>query len=185
MWTILAERPFLISIMVGIFVAGLLYAWLQTGDKRLALAALLVSLLIPGAYFIAESIETDREKILHAIYSTAVAVEQNDHETAVLFIGDRATRQRALTELPKYDFQRVRVRNLRITSVAGSDPEEVSVDLDASVTASMAKGGVKNVRIPRRVILTFQKQPDESWLMTDYTHLPLTGGADGFTPNRI
>lgn len=185
MWSMLAENPLLISIMIGVIVMAMLYGWLQTGNKRVAFAALAIALLIPGAYYLAGSIVTDREKILAAIYATAEAVEQNDHETAVLFIADRATRQRALQELPNYEFHRIGVRNIEITMVAGSYPQEASVDLDASVTASMAKGGLRNVRVPRRVILTFQKQPDESWVVTDYTHLPLTGGTDNFTPNRI
>lgn len=185
MWTILAEKPLLISIMVGVIVAGLIYVWLQTGNKRIGLAAVIISLLIPAAYYVAESIVTDREKILDAIYSTAAAVEQNDHESAVVVIGDPAVRRRALQELPRYEFHRINVRNIQINPVKGSYPPEATVDLDASVTASMSKGGMRNVTIPRRVILTFQEQPDKSWVVTDYTHKPLTGGADAFTPNRI
>ncbi|QEF99121.1 MraY-like glycosyltransferase [Stieleria maiorica] len=185
MWTILAEKPLLISIMVGGVVAGLLYGWLQTGNKRLGVASLATALLIPVSFYVADSIVTDREKILQAIYATAEAVEQNDHESAVIHIADRATRQRALSELPNYEFHRIGVRNIQINMVTGSLPPEATVDLDASVTASMNRGGVRNIRVPRRVVLTFQQQPDGEWMVTDYTHMPLTGGADGFTPNRI
>lgn len=183
MWTILAENPVLISIMIAAVVAGLLYGWMQTGDKRVGIAALIVALLIPAAYLLSESIVTDREKILDAIYTTAAAVEQNDHTTAVMVIGDNATRQRALDELPKYEFHRVGVRNVQIKMVSGSIPPEATVDLDASVRASMVRGGMQNISVPRRVILTFKKQSDGAWVVTDYTHMPLTGGADQFTPN--
>lgn len=185
MWTIFAENPLMISIMIGIVVIGLLYGWLQTGDKRIAFAALVATLMIPAAYYLADAIETDREKILRAIYTTVRAIEQNDHESAVQVIGDRATRQRALNELPRYEFHRIGVRNIEIRIVQGSFPLEATADLDASVTASLSNGAMKNIRVPRRVILTFQKQPDESWLVTDYTHRPLIGKADNFTPNRI
>lgn len=185
MWTILAEKPLLISIMIGIIVAGLLYTWLQTGNKRVGIAALVISLLIPGSYYLAASIVTDRELILDAIHTTAAAVEQNDHNSAVTVIADPAIRQRALGELPRFEFHRISVRNIRTSMVTGSMPPEATVDLDATVTASLSNGSMRNVTVPRRVILTFQKQPDGSWQVTDYTHMPLTGGADNFTPNRL
>ncbi|MCA9140570.1 MAG: hypothetical protein KDB00_27550, partial [Planctomycetales bacterium] len=144
----------------------------------------LTSLLIPGTYFISESIVTDREKILDAVYTTAQAVEQNDHQSAVVVIADNVIRQRALDELPKYEFHRISVRNIQIKMVAGSLPPEATVDVDASARVSMVKGGMKNVPALRRVILTFQKQPDESWKVIDYTHVSMTGQADGLTPNR-
>lgn len=184
MWTTLAEQPLLISIMLGIIVAGLIYGWLQTGYKRVALAAGLTALLIPAAYLLSESIVTDREKILDAVYSTAEAVEQNDHESAVVAISDNEIRQRALNELPRYEFHRLSVRNIEINMVEGSLPPEATVDVDASARVSMVKGGMKNVPVLRRVILTFQKQPDDSWKVTDYTHVSMTGQADNFTPNR-
>lgn len=185
MWTILAENPLLISIMIGVVVAGLFYGWLQTGNKRLGIATLCTALLIPAAFYAADAIVTDREKILEAIYTTAEAVERNDHESAMVYVADPATRQRALNELPNYEFHRLTVRNIQIKFVTGSYPLEANVDLDASVTASLSSGTMRDVRVPRRVILTFQKQPDDSWLVTDYTHRPLAGGADSFTPNRI
>ncbi|MCO8125102.1 hypothetical protein NHH03_25425 [Stieleria sp. TO1_6] len=182
MWTILAEKPLMLAVMIGIVVAGLLYGWLQTGEKRIAIAALVVALFIPAVFLVANSVDTDREKILDIIQTTAHAVELNDHEMAVMLIADRQTRQQALAELPQYDFSRVRVRNIKINMVAGSIPEEATVDLDASVVASQTKGGLKDIRVPRRVILTFQKQPDETWGVTDYNHMPLAGGPDGFSP---
>jgi len=184
MWTILAEQPLLLSIMIGILTAALGYGWLQTGDRRLAFATLGSLLLIPAVISLAATLETDREKILATIHATAEAVEHNDHQAAVQVIADSATRGKALAELPKYEFQRIRVRNIRIEMVRGSVPPEATVDLDASVTASQTRGTLKNIRVPRRVILTFQKQPDDSWQVTDYTHMPLTGQPDSFTPNR-
>lgn len=185
MVTILAEQPLMIAIMIGVFTAGLAYAWMQTGDKRLALASLVTLILIPGAFYVADAITTDREKILAAIHTTVNAVQDNDFETAVQVIGDKGTRARALVELPNYEFNSIGVRNIQIKMVQGSLPQEAAVDLDATVVASQVRGGFKNQRVPRRVILTFQKQPDESWLVTDYTHKPLIGPADNFTPNRI
>lgn len=185
MWTIFAENPLLIAIMIAGVVVALVWGWLQTGDKRVALAAFIVALLIPGSYFLSESIVTDREQILDSIYATAEAVEQNDHTSAVMVVVDNETRQRALAELPKYEFHRVGVRNIQIKFVEGSLPREATVDLDASVRLSQVRGSIQNITVPRRVILTFEQQPDGTWAVTDYTHRPLTGAADQFTPNTV
>ncbi len=185
MWNILAEQPMMVSIMIGVIVVGLLYAWMQTGDKRIALSALGIALLIPGSYLLAGAVVTDREMILETIHRTATAVEKNDHETAVAVIADDAVRQRALAELPRFEFHKITVRNIKVDFVQGSYPPEASVDIDASVRASLTKGPIRYARVVRRVILTFQQQPDGNWQVTDYTHLTLTGDADNFTPNRI
>jgi hypothetical protein len=184
MWTILVEQPLLVSIMIGVGVIGLFFAWLQSGDKRLAVAGLVAALLIPAEFYLANSVQTDREQILESIYATAEAVETNDHDAAVQIIGDPATRQQALAELPNYVFDRLSVRNVQLRFVEGSYPEEATVDLDASVLASQKRGSLQNIRVVRRVILTFQKQPDETWAVTEYTHMPLTGQPDDYTPNR-
>lgn len=183
MWTIFAEQPLLIAIMIAVVVVGLVYAWMQTGDRRVAIAAVVTALLIPGAYFLADRIVTDREKILDAIQQTAAAIEHNDHVGAVEFVLDSTTRQRALAELPRYEFQRARARNIQINMVTGSLPPEATVDLDASVRVSMNGGGVRDYPGVARLILTFQQQPDGSWGVTDYSYRPITGGADNLTPN--
>ncbi|MCC9601845.1 hypothetical protein LOC67_14890 [Stieleria sp. JC731] len=185
MLTILAEQPWLISMMVAIIVVGLFFGWTSTGEKRLGIAAILSALLIPLAFLYASWVETDRETILRVIDETATAAELNDHESVVAIIGDRNVRQRALNELPNYQFERVRVGNIKIQMVEGSVPPEATVDLDATVRGGLASGAVQGMTIPRRVILTMQKQPDGQWMVTDYTHLSLMGEADGFTPNRL
>ena len=185
MWTVLAEQPLLIAIMIGIVAAALAYGWLQTGDRRIAFSTLGAACLIPVPFVIAGSIITDRERILETIYSTATAVEQNDHETAVSVIADPDVRQRALAELPNFEFHRIRVRNVMIKMIEGSLPAEAEVDIDASVLASQTRGSLKNVRVVRRIILTFQQQHDGTWMVTDYTHLSLNGQADNFTPKRL
>ena len=185
MWIIVAENPVMLTFMIGVVVAALFYGWLQTGDRRIAWGSVGVGLLIPVVLLISNWIETDREQILHAIHTTAAAVEQNDFESAVMVIEDRKTRARALSELPNYDFHRVAVRNIQIKMVRGSAIPEASVDLDASVTASLSHGGVNDVTVPRRVILTFQKQPDDSWKVIDYSHRPLIGGPDNLSTRGI
>ncbi|MCD0459599.1 hypothetical protein U8335_21985 [Roseiconus lacunae] len=185
MMTIFAEQPWLISGMIALLVVGLFVAWTNTGEKNLAISGIVIALLIPGAFIVANAIETDREAILRTIETTAAAAEQNDRESVVVVIADRETRQRALNELSSYEFERVRVGNIKIQFVEGSLPLEATVDLDATVRGGLASGRVQGMTIPRRVILTMQKQSDGQWKVIDYTHVSLTGDPDGFTPNRI
>ncbi len=184
MWTIIAEKPLMLAVMIGIVALGLLYSWLQTGNKKIAAAGILFALMVPGAFLLGEHLVTDREKILEVIYSTVEAVENNDHQAAAAAIGVPAIRQRALQELPQYEFSNLGVRNIQITMVTGSYPPEATADIDASATVSLKRAAVKNVRVARRVILTFRKEPDDSWIVTDYTHQPLAGGPDTFSPRR-
>jgi len=182
MWTIIAEKPILLGIMIGVVAVGLLFSWLQTGNKPIGIAGLIAALLVPGAFLVADVIVTDREKILNIIYTTVEAVENNDHEAAVARIGVPEIRVRALQELPRYEFTNLRVRNIQITMVTGSYPPEATADCDAAATVSLKRGTVKNMRVTRRVILTFRKEPNETWVVTNYTHQPLAGGPDSFTP---
>lgn len=185
MLTIIAEQPLLVSFLIGVVVVGLAYGWLQTGEKRLALGAAGAASLIPVTFLISNLIETDREMIRKVIATTVAAVESNDHEKAAAVIADSKTRQRALAEMPSYDFHSIRARNIQIRFVQGSFPPEAIVDLDASVRASQVRGSIKNASIVRRVILTFQKQQDDRWVVIDYTHVQLNGQPDMFTPQRI
>lgn len=184
MWSVLAENPLMIAFMVGIVAAGLGYGWLESGDKRFGGSALVVGLLAPVAFFVCSSMETDRKQILEIISSTASAIEQNDHKTAVSVISDSRTRERAAAELPRYDFTRVRAANIKISMTPGSSPPEALVDIDASVVASQVRGPLKHQRVVRRLILTFTKEGDK-WLVTDYEHVSLNGMPDNFSSQRL
>lgn len=181
MSTILAESPVMLSIMIGVIAVALLYGWMQSGNRNFGIAGLFTLLLIPVAIYVTSILVTDREQILDVIERTAVAVQANDHQTAAEVISDPETKARALAELPKFTFERARARNIQIRMVDGSDPPEATVDLDAAVTASMARGGMKNVPVVRRLILTFQKQSDDQWRVIDYSHQPPIGGPDGYS----
>ncbi|MEO1616171.1 MAG: hypothetical protein AAFV88_10000 [Planctomycetota bacterium] len=181
MYIVFAEKPLLLAVMIATFTCALIYGWMQTGNRKVGLAAIATLLLIPGAFLLADALVTDRERILEAINRTVVAVEANDHATAVEVIGDPATKARALTELPRFKFERARARNIQIKMVPGSDPPEATVDLDASVTASLARGGMTSQRVPRRIFLTFQKQGDDDWKVIDYSHENLIGGPDAYS----
>ncbi|NND98414.1 MAG: hypothetical protein HKN47_13920 [Pirellulaceae bacterium] len=185
MTDLLAEQPLLTSLMVGLVAAALLYGWLQSGKKPLAAAGFLMALMIPVIWVIAGEWETDREQIEAAIVATAAAVEANDHELAVEFIGDKETRQQALAELPKYVFDRVKVSGVSINIDPNSRPPQADVDMTASVNASDKRGQFQNMRVPRRVLLTFEKNTAGRWVVVDYNHMPIGGRPDAFSPPQV
>ena len=89
MTTLLAEQPLLLSLLLGVLAAGLVYGWLQTGKRGVGIAGLVVLVLIPIAWFVSNAWVTDRERIRELIFETADAVETNDIDRAVLVIGNR------------------------------------------------------------------------------------------------
>lgn len=184
MKTIFAEQPLMLSLMVGMIAAALIYTWLQTGKKAMAVAGLIAGLLIPVIWLVASNIETDREQIEALIRQTAQAVQDNDHQKAVEVVDRTETRQQALAELPKYVFQKVSVGNMTINIVPGS-PLQADVDMIATVIASDKRGNFKDMRVPRRILLTFQKGSDDQWMVIDYNHMPIGGQPDAFSPQNI
>ena len=69
MFRMIAEEPLIVSLMLGAMGFGLLYGWLRTGNKPVAVAGLIFVALIPLAWFVANQVETDREQIEHLIYT--------------------------------------------------------------------------------------------------------------------
>ncbi|MEM6364718.1 MAG: hypothetical protein AAF539_05685 [Planctomycetota bacterium] len=203
MTTLIAERPLIVAFMLGILAAAMIYGWLQTGRRPLAIAGLMVLALIPVSWIVAERWVTDREQIEQLIHDTAEAVQTNNHNTVLGVIGDDATRRQAAMELPRYEFSVAEVTSIReITVLTGTLPLEAEVDINVKVVVSDKRGSLKNIRVPRRVQLTMEKrypagvtdrgsssaQPsgsDGSWVVTGYQHLPIIGKPDGFTTRPV
>ncbi|TWU60123.1 hypothetical protein Poly51_03970 [Rubripirellula tenax] len=179
--SLLAEQPWIVSLMLGMLGGGLLFGWLQTGKKAAAVMGIIALALIPVAFLVASKWETDREQIERVIYETADAVEKNDFERAYRIIGDEKAEAMARLELPQFEFTMARVNKLRsITMIEGSFPPEADVDMSVKVDVSNQRGGVRNLRVVRRLELRFQKVGDR-WVVTEYRHSPVAGGPDQFT----
>ncbi len=188
MMRLLAESPVIVVLMLGVLASALIYGWLQTGRKPLAIVGLIVACLIPIAWIVSENWVTDREQIEQLIYQTADAIEANDHERAVAVIGDEATREQALNELPQWEFSRADVGSIQsIRLIENTVPIQADVDMTVKVEVSSKRGGLHNLRVPRRLLLTFEKREGKAdqvgggWVVTKYEHLPIVGRADAFS----
>ena len=184
MTRVLAEQPILLSVLLGLMAAGCLYGWLQSGRRGAALAGLFLLALIPVAWIIAANWETDREQITKLLRQTAAAVERNDFESVyeVIHPDLQSVRRRARAELPQYEFQEAKIASIRkIEPILGAEPAEMNVDLNVSVTVTHRGGTLAETKLPRRLLLRMQKL-DQRWYVTEYTHQPLVGGPDAYSP---
>ncbi|MEX0824772.1 MAG: hypothetical protein WD119_01320, partial [Pirellulaceae bacterium] len=82
----------------------------------------------------------------------------------------------------KYEFSEAKVGQIRsLKFTQGALPPEAIVDLTASVVVTNRSGSFSKQKVPRRVVLRFHKLNDR-WYVTDYTHLPVIGATDPFSP---
>lgn len=184
MQSLLAEQPLILSFMLGVLAAGMIYGWLQTGRREVAAAGLVLAALIPLAWVIADRWETERERIETLIYQTADAVQNNDHQRVLDLIADPLTKELARRELGTFVFDEARVTKIReIAVIDESYPPEADVDLNVKVIVSQKRGGLRNQIVPRRLLLRLQKAGD-SWQIIDYQHMPIVGGPDQYSPRQ-
>lgn len=185
---LLAESPLIVALMLGVLAVALIYGWLQSGRKQLAIAGLIVACLIPIAWIVSENWVTDREHIEQLIYQTADAVEANDHERAVVVIGDDATRKQALAQLADVEFSQAdvgRIQSIRI--LKDTMPMQADVDMTVKLKLSSKRGGLQDFSFPRRLLLTFEKRGTDTgqvgggWVVTRYEQLPIIGTTDAFS----
>ena len=182
MTRLLAEEPFIVSLMLGAMGFGLLLAWLQSGSKPAAIAGLAFVALIPLVWFIAGRWETDREQIEGLISGLADAVERNDHDSAVRFIASPAMESQARLELQNWTFSLAKVTQIqRIHVINDTYPPEADIEMMVKVRVSGKKDrSILNAQVPRKLELRMEKSGDE-WLITDYQHMPIVGGPDQFS----
>lgn len=182
MFRLIAEEPLIVSLMLGAMGFGLLYGWLRTGNKSVALAGLVFVALIPLAWFIANQVETDREQIQRLVYTLADAVERNDHDSAVTVIADPELEARARLELQNWTFDLAKVTQInKIRVIDDTFPPQADIEMMVKVKVSgRGSNAIQNAQIPRKLLLTMEKEGDD-WLITEYQHLPIIGGPDKFS----
>mgnify|MGYP001082841228 FL=1 len=182
MFRLIAEEPLIVSLMLGAMGFGLLYGWLRTGNKPIALAGLVFVALIPLAWFIANQVETDREQIQRLVYTLADAVERNDHDSAVTVIADPELEARARLELQNWTFDLAKVTQInKIRVIDDTFPPQADIEMMVKVKVSgRGSNAIQNAQIPRKLLLTMEKEGDD-WLITEYQHLPIIGGPDKFS----
>ncbi|MEM6691077.1 MAG: hypothetical protein AAF664_16735 [Planctomycetota bacterium] len=173
MSVLLAESPW--TVVAMLFASGLLsgFVWLQTGRKLLLLVAAVAMLLIPGAFFWADSVETDREALTRVIHDAAAAVEQNDADRASSYVADESLANRVRQEMARFTFEVAKVGGIRSMEII---PESIPPSAQVTVSARIRVSGrnFKDVNAARLLDLSFQKR-DDRWVVTEYDHRAILG----------
>lgn len=186
MKTLLAEQPLLLTLMLGVLAAAMIFGWLQTGKKAAGILGILVALFIPVAWVVADNWVTEREQIEIFLDRVADDVANNRHEPLLELIADDETRAQARGELPRYEFSSARVTSVRSIKLIDETASQLAeADIVVQVIASEVRGSLKNIKVPRRVILQLRRKGPESWVITGYQHGPLTGGPDGYSSRPL
>ena len=182
MTTLIAERPILTIIGLGLVAAALLFGWLQIGQRGLAAATGFFLVLIPVEWMVASAWVTDREQITALLHDTAARVRDNDVPAAVDVVSDPTKRATVAALLSRFTFSEARVTGIRSIEV-NDDFFPPTATSDFLTRIEISGGGIGAQRIPRRVILEWEKQNDQ-WRIVDYQHLPVVGAADNFSQIR-
>ena len=183
MTKLFAEQPILLSVLLGLLAAALLYAWTRSGQRGMGIAGGVLLLMIPVVWFVAGKIVTEEEQIQAMLAELAEHVEANRFEQAYLAIhpDQEEVLRRAQAELPRYEFSRARIASFRTVQLLdGTEPPQAFVDLNAGVTLSVKNGALQGQKISRRLLLHLEKTPS-GWKVIDYDHRPLIGGRDGYS----
>ncbi|MEM9644351.1 MAG: hypothetical protein AAF989_05115 [Planctomycetota bacterium] len=187
MYSLLAEKPLTVSLMLGAIAAALFIGWLQSGGRGLILSTLGVVALIPGAWFLADALTTDRERIEEVVHELAASLEANDHAAVVDRLTDPLLKTRAENELENFQFTLARVNSMRrIDVLEGNSPLLANVELTAKVDVRPRSAGTQNFRFVRLLKLKMEKtgvtaDGKDEWSIADYAHFPITGKPDGYS----
>ncbi len=69
----------------------------------------------------------------------------------------------------------------KIRVIGDTYPPQADIEMMVKVKVSgKGSNAVQNAQIPRKLLLTMEKEGDE-WLITEYQHLPIIGGPDKFS----
>ncbi|MEZ6088739.1 MAG: hypothetical protein R3C05_12080 [Pirellulaceae bacterium] len=187
MMNVIAERPIMLVLMLLVIAGVFAFVWMQTGKRALLIIAAIFLGLIPVGLYVERVWVTDRESLEQTIMDIAAALEANDHETVFKHIDPKANQAvlAAKSELPRFEFQQVLVNRgsfRRFDVRSDVEPIEAITDFNINVIVSLRSGGHTDVRVPRRLIVKFRKS-DGLWRAVEYTHLPIIGDPDGYSPN--
>ena len=183
MYSLIAEQPILLTVVLGLLAIALLYGWTREGHRWLAISGLVMLGLIPLIWLSATLIVTSEEEVRAMITDMASKIEANDHEAVYQAVhpsrSDILARVKA--ELPNYEFSRARVGGFnKIKILPGTNPKEAVVDLTASVTVSFKNGMFQDQTVPRKLLL-YLRNTDDGWKVIDYAHRQVVGPSDPYT----
>jgi len=169
-WWLENPLPIVLLGITAVVVFGAI--WLQSGRKLMMYLMLAAILLTVSGVLIERAVQTDREQVDATLHQLARYVEQNDLQSVLKHVDPSLTgvRARAATEMQRYDFSRVSIKqNLEITVFPDEDPPRAIAEFNVVVVITDRSGTLNAQRVPRFVRLEFKKENGD-WVVTDFEH---------------
>jgi len=170
--TWLLESPTTVLVLGGITALVFGAIWLQTGRKielyiMLAIITGVVGVLVAGKLW-----KSERQQVKTTLYQVARDVERNDLDAVLAYLHPSRSdvRQLAISELPLYKFESVKIKqNLEIELFPDESPPRAVTSFNVVVVASDRAGVISGRPVPRFVHVTFLKVGDD-WRISDFDH---------------
>lgn len=180
MTQLLAESPWLLSLLLAGLALICAIGWLKTGTRGALISSIVFLLLIPLGLYIEQRWVTDREQIRETIQSVADALERGDEQTvidAIHPVADPLARF-VSANLSRVEFEEARVTGYREIKVwPDHTPPEAEADIMVSVAVRTPGASFKT---PRRVIVQFLRDGDR-WRVSGFENLSIAGKPDQFS----
>lgn len=184
MTRLLAESPWLLSLLLAALAVFCAIGWFKTAARGALIASAVFLLLIPLGLYIEQRWVTDREQIRQTIQSVADALERGDEQAILAAIHPVADplKRAVRSSLPQVEFEEARVTGYREIRV-WPDHTPPEAEADFTVSVSVSTRGAK-FKTPRRVVVQFLRDGDR-WRVASFEHLSITGKPDQFSGERF
>jgi hypothetical protein len=173
MLTILAERPWVLTILGVAGVALGILGAARTGARGPLWFSLACGLLTPIAVAAERWWVTPREEVGAFLDKLAGDLQANRDQEVLSAIADDEVVRQARAELDRYTFTEAKILSVRDFELHDeSAPAEAVVTFHAMVRVDMSGGIYRNDRAYRSVRLWLRRDAD-GWRVTHYEHFPI------------
>ena len=177
MMSVLLEQPIPVLVIGVLVVAAMLFALLQTGNRRFLYLAAFAFVVCAGLLVVERMVVTPTEEIELTLNRIARDLESNDSDRILSHLtdGNASVRDHAEHALRLVEIHRVSVKpNLRV-SFTDTAQTRATATFNAVVVGSERKGNFRNQTSPSFFVVEFQKQADR-WRVASYERHPPTRG---------
>lgn len=154
-------------------IAG--FSWFATKDFRMLFATLVIALLMILLVVVEQTITTDREYLIEAVYAMAVSVENNNADGVTQFVrpDNESFKNRIRRNMSQYDFRNCTVIGFSKSDLRPGPTENTIADIGFAVWATGSISGRPETfqTVNVRIQLEFKKTRG-NWYIEAYGYQP-------------